>query len=204
MPTNHSWHRKQCWLLLPPLPTLEARKTKDTELKQQLCAIWRDSISSARLLGSRERTTELLLKISEKDNEHISGVRSISASLPAPIRWPPYAVPLPLLRARGALVPFVTNLRSGNRENCKRWFYSLSDVGPPQPWESYGETIKLSQEPRNGKAITTGLSVGPNSKTLHHQNCKLLGFVVHCCFTVHDTAEQTLPRCLRSSVSSTI
>lgn len=117
MPTNHSWHRKQCWLLLPPLPTLEARKTKDTELKQQLCAIWRDSISSARLLGSRERTTEFLLKINEKDNEHISGVRS-SAQACLPQHADPHTqyryrcwghvVPLSLLSPTFALVTVKT------------------------------------------------------------------------------------------------
>lgn len=206
MPTNHSWHRKQCWLLLPSLPTLEARQAKDTELKRQLCAIWRHSVSSAWLFGSKGRTIELLLKVSEKDNEHVSGVRSISTSPPAPTHWSPYAVLLPLLRASHVLVPFVTSLASGNCEMS--WFYSLGNVGLPQGWESYGETIKSSrrecQAARNGKAITAGLDVGPNGKKLLHRNCKLLSFAVHCWFTFHDSAEQTPPRCLYNPVSSAI
>lgn len=198
MPTNHSWHRKQCWLLLPSLPTLEVRKAKDRELKQQLCAIWRDSVSSARLLGSRGRTTELLLKITQKENEYVNGVRSINMLAPICSTIAegiscscPFCQPIfPLATVKIIRNRFVVLVM---------WVLPSPEKATVKPPSHLGETAK---EPSNEKAITAGLDVGPSSKNLHHQSCKLLCFVVRCWFTVHNTTKQILPRCLHNSVSS--
>lgn len=93
-------------------------------------------------------------------------------------------------------------------KNIRAGFTALVMWAPPSPEKT---TVKPSsplqesaKQPGNGKAIPAGLDVGPNGKNLHHQNCKLLCFVVHCWFTFCNTAEQTLPRCLHTSVSSAI